>query len=151
MQGCPCPSRTARLSPARAALIPQRSEERALVPNHYMALCSRCIRSDECINACVIVPVQSEEPIWREEGEEQRDSSNVVVFAVGPTYVFSKERFLLLWILSLLLDFHVHAFDKQSRLRSGEKGWCERDKAILRLCSDWSSTCAPFRVSPFVM
>ena len=122
------------------------------MPNHYMALCSRCIRSDEYINACVIVPIQSAEPDWRKEGEggggergKQRDSFYVGMFAVGPTYVFSKERFLLLWILSLLLDFHVHAFDKQSRLRSGEKRMMFNVTELYppretRQCSDWSSS-----------
>lgn len=37
------------------------------------------------------------------------------------TYIFSKERFLLLWILPFLLSFHFHSFKEQSRLRSGRK------------------------------
>lgn len=39
----------------------------------------------------------------------------------GNTYIFSKERFLLLWILPFLLRFLFHAFKEQSRLRSGRK------------------------------
>lgn len=35
------------------------------------------------------------------------------------TYVFSKERLLLLWILPFLLSFLFHAFQEKSRLRSG--------------------------------
>lgn len=39
----------------------------------------------------------------------------------GSTYIFSKERFLLLWILPFLLRFLLHAFKEQGRLRSGRK------------------------------
>lgn len=39
----------------------------------------------------------------------------------GSTYIFSKERFLLLWILPFLLRFLFYAFKEQSRLRSGRK------------------------------
>ena len=39
----------------------------------------------------------------------------------GSTYIFSKERFLLLWILPFLLSFLFHALQEQSRLRSGRK------------------------------
>lgn len=47
--------------------------------------------------------------------------SLLALSAVFSTYIFSKERFLLLWILPFLLSFHLHSFKEQSRLRSGRE------------------------------
>lgn len=59
-------------------------------------------------------------------------SSLSAVFCVS-TYIFSDERFLLLWVLPFLLRFLFHPFKEESRLRSGRKVTISVVKGIERL------------------